>query len=83
MIRTQIQLTEAQMQALRRKAATEGRSMADVIRAGLDRMLEDRVEGDREAAKRRSLDALGQFRSGTADLGGEHDRHLSETWADR
>jgi plasmid stability protein len=83
MIRTQIQLTEEQARALRQRAAAEGRSMADLVRDGVDRLLEDRAERDREETKRRSIDALGRFHSGTADLGSAHDRHLGEAFEER
>jgi Arc/MetJ-type ribon-helix-helix transcriptional regulator len=79
MIRTQIQLTDEQARALRKIAAAEGRSMADVVRDGLSLLLRGRATADREAVKRRSLAALGRFRSGAPDLASEHDRHLGET----
>ena len=83
MIRTQIQLTEEQARALRKRAADEGRSMADLVRDGVDRLLVDRGVQDKEAAKRRSIDALGRFRSGMTDLGSAHDRHLGDAIDER
>jgi plasmid stability protein len=82
-IRTQIQLTEEQARALRKRAADEGRSMADLVRDGVDRLLVDRGVQDKEAAKRRSIDALGRFRSGMTDLGSAHDRHLGDAIDER
>ena len=83
MIRTQIQLTEEQARALRKRAADEGRSMADLVRDGVDRLLVDQGDQDTEAVKRRSIDALGRFQSGTTDLGSAHDRYLSDTIDER
>ena len=83
MIRTQIQLTEEQARALRKRAVDEGRSMADLVRDGVDRLLVDRGVQDKEAAKRRSIDALGRFRSGMTDLGSAHDRHLGDAIDER
>ena len=83
MIRTQIQLTEEQARALRKRAADEGRSMADLVRDGVDRLLVDRGVQDKEAAKRRSIAALGRFRSGMTDLGSAHDRHLGDAIDER
>ena len=83
MIRTQIQLTEEQARGLRKRAADEGRSMADLVRDGVDRLLVDRGVQDKEAAKRRSIDALGRFRSGMTDLGSAHDRHLGDAIDER
>ena len=80
MIRTQIQLTEHQAHVLRQRAAAEGRSMAELVREGIDRLLSDNTEPEREAAKRRSVNALGRFHSGNTDLGSAHDRHLSEAF---
>lgn len=82
MVRTQIQLTEEQMGALRRKAAAEGRSMAEIVRAGIDCVLWDHADRDRDAAKRRSIEGLGRFHSGTTDLGSEHDCYLPEAFKD-
>ena len=83
MIRTQIQLTEPQAEALRQRAAAEGRSMADLVRDGVDRLLADLALKDQEAAKRRSIAALGRFHSGVADLGSAHDLHLGQAYDDR
>ncbi len=83
MIRTQIQLNDKQERALRNRAADEGRSMADLIRDGVDRLLVDQGDQDTEAVKRRSIDALGRFRSGTTDLGSGHDRYLSDSIDER
>ena len=83
MIRTQIQLTEKQARGLRKRAADEGRSMADLVRDGVDRLLVDQGDQDTASVKRRSIDALGRFRSGTTDLGSAHDRYLSDTIDER
>jgi len=80
MIRTQIMLTEAQAQALRKQAAAEGRSMADLVRDGVDTVLGARASSGREHAKSRALAAVGRFRSGLSDLGTRHDDHLADAW---
>lgn len=78
MIRTQIQLTDAQARGLKALAAAEGRSMAELIRDGVDVILRARGAVDRDAVKARSLAAMGRFRSGSRDLGSKHDDHLAE-----
>ena len=83
MIRTQIQLTEAQAEALRQRAAAEGRSMADLVRDGVDRLLADLTQKDEDALKRRSIAALGLFHSGVTDLGSAHDDHFGRALEDR
>lgn len=80
MIRTQIQLTDGQARGLKALAAAEGRSMADLIRDGVDVILRARGTVDREAVKARSLAAMGRFRSKSRDLGSKHDDYLAEAF---
>ncbi len=80
MIRTQIQLSEAQMRALRRLAAARERSLAELVREGVDLLLRSSGGVDPEERKNRALAAAGRFRSGTADLSSEHDRYLAEAY---
>jgi plasmid stability protein len=80
MVRTQIQLTEAQFEALRARAAAEGRSMADLIRASVDEALRGAPAPSREERRRRALRAIGRFRSAPADLSRRHDRYLAEAY---
>lgn len=77
MVRTQILLNPDQLRALKVRAAREGRSMADLVREGVDLLL---ASSGREPLKRRSLEALGRFRSGTSDLGAAHDAHLDDAF---
>lgn len=79
MIRTQIQLTEAQAEKAKRLAAERGVSMAEVIRELIDR----EPEGDDRAERfARALAAIerGGFRDreGKTDVSVEHDRYLAE-----
>jgi hypothetical protein len=78
MVRTQILLTEFQSQELRTLAAAERRSMADLVRDGVDALLTARGGGRRNDAKTRALAAAGRFRSGVRDLGTSHDEYLVE-----
>lgn len=80
MVRTQIQLTDVQAQALKALAAAEGRSMADLVRDGVDTLLHARGVVDREAVKARSIAALGRFKSTARDLGSKHDDHLADAF---
>jgi Ribbon-helix-helix protein, copG family len=79
MIRTQIQLTEAQAEKAKRLAAERGVSIAEVIRDLIDR----EPEGDDRAARfARALAAIGRGgfrdREGKNDVSVEHDRYLAE-----
>lgn len=80
MVRTQIQLTDAQARGLKALAASEGRSMAELIRDGVDALLRARGVVDREAIKARSVAALGRFKSGTRHLGSRHDEHVADAF---
>lgn len=55
--------------------------MADLVRDGVDALLESRVSGGREQAKARAIAAVGRFRSGVRDLATKHDDHLADAWA--
>ena len=80
MVRTQIQLTDAQARGLKALATSEGRSMAELIRDGVDAILRARGTVDRDAIKARSIAALGRFKSGTRHLGSRHDEHLADAF---
>ena len=81
MVRTQILLSEEQAAALHEMAARDGRSMADLVREGVDSLLRRRGGASREEIKKRSLAALGRYRSGIRTLGRNHDEHLGEAFA--
>jgi len=80
MVRTQIQLTEQQQAALRRLSASTGRSLADLIRQGVEQLLSSAALPDRTEQLRRARRVAGRFRSGHADGSSKHDRHLTEAF---
>jgi hypothetical protein len=80
MVRTQILLTDEQAAALRELSAREGRSLADLVRTAVDALLHRRQAIGRDELKRRSLSALGRYRSGMTDVGSRHDAHLDEAF---
>ena len=80
MIRTQIQLTEEQARRLKRLAADDGCSMAELIRRGVDRLLDGAAADTWEERKRRALAASGRFRSGVSDLSRNHDTYLAQAY---
>jgi hypothetical protein len=82
MIRTQIQLTPEQAKALRRLAAAEGVSQAELVRRFVDEgLLRFRGRGGAERV-RRALAVVGRFRSGHRDVSERHDRHLDEAYGE-
>lgn len=81
MTRTQIQLHEDQARRLKRLAADQGRSMADLIREAVAQLL-SRSDGASEASQReRALAAVGRFRSGLGDVAEKHDEHLNDAYS--
>jgi hypothetical protein len=80
MIRTQVQLTDRQLEALRQASAASGRSVADLIRQGVDQYLAGRSELGREERIERAIRVAGKFSSGRSDVSANHDRHLAEAF---
>jgi hypothetical protein len=76
-IRTQIQLTESQMAALRRLADARGTSLAQLIRMAVDELVA-RGPDHAEQTRARALAIVGQFTSGCRDVSRHHDRYLAE-----
>ena len=77
MVRVQVQLREEQYEALKQRASQEGRSLSELVRESVDRLLEG-------ATRVRALDGLlglaGVFHdpTGTSDVAENHDRYLIE-----
>ena len=80
MYRTQVQLTESQVRALKDMSATQNKSMAELIRQAIDILLRRSGEVDREERKRRAIAAAGRFHSGLGDFSTSHDDYLSEAY---
>lgn len=78
MIRTQIQITPEQARALKRLAAREGKSVAELIRLSVDAMLRSGGVQDPEDLRRKALAAAGKL-SGPTDLSARHDAYLVES----
>jgi hypothetical protein len=80
MTRTQVQLTDRQLRALRHASAATGRSVADLIRQGVDQYLAGRTEPSREDRIERAIRMAGRFSSGRTDVSANHDKHLAEAF---
>ena len=80
MTRTQIQLPEEQARKLKRLAAAEGRSMADLIREGIALVLARGGAVDPEERRARALAVVGRYRSGIGDVAEKHDEHLADLY---
>jgi hypothetical protein len=80
MIRTQIQLTEEQMEALRRLSALKKKSMADLVRQSVELYLDRETMGGDVLRVQRALAVVGKFSSGSRDGSSGHDRHLADAY---
>jgi predicted DNA-binding protein len=80
MIRTQVQLTEEQLNALRQISATTGRSTAELIRNGIDQYLAERRVAKAEDRIERAIRVAGKFASGGVGVSADHDRYLAEAF---
>ena len=79
MVRTQIQLTEAESEALKNEARRRGVSVAELIRQSVDRFLAQHDGGTAQAAGRLSaLEVVGRFHSGLTDVSARHDDYFVE-----
>lgn len=76
----QVQLTEDQAGALRHRARSEGRSIADLVREAVGRFAVSGTRPAREELVRRAREAQGRFHSGLPDLAREHDRYLADAF---
>ena len=80
MVRTQVQLTEEQVRALKQLASERKESLAGLVRQSIDRYLRQEAETGKAARIRRGLDAIGKFCSGSTDVSSEHNRYLSDAF---
>jgi len=78
MVRTQIQLTEKQLEDLRKIATESGQSIAELVRLGVELYLQSRQAPDRKAIRERAMRSIGKFKSGLSDVGLNHDQYLAE-----
>jgi hypothetical protein len=79
MLRIQVQLTEEQLEKLRRISAEDGKSVAELVQIGVDLYLQSRSKPDMDELRARAIRAVrGGFSSGLKDLGVNHDKYLAE-----
>jgi Arc/MetJ-type ribon-helix-helix transcriptional regulator len=80
MKRTQVQLTEEQLQALRKAAADRSVSVSEVVRQAIDVWVQADRRPPRDELKRRALAAAGRCASGRSDVAARHDDYLAEAF---
>ena len=75
-----MQLTDDQLKALRRASNATGKSVAELIRQGVDHYLAGRSELAQEERVERAIRIAGKFSSGRSDVSAKHDEHLAEAF---
>jgi hypothetical protein len=80
MVRTQIQLTEEQSEALRRIALKRHLSVAELIRQAVDNLIKTPAALDFKERRKRAMAVAGSFSSGVSDLSKRHDKYLKEAF---
>ena len=75
MARTIVQLTEKQMQRLRRRAKGEDVSVSELVRRGVDSLLATPIPD--EDAIRKAKEAVGFADLGLRDLADRHDEYFA------
>lgn len=81
MIRTQIQLTKEQAEQLRALASERGLSMAELVRDGVNHVLDTAPRrASRQDLRDRARRLAGRFSSGISGLAGDHDAHLTKIY---
>ena len=80
MVRTQIQLTEEQVKALKKMALSRHLSIAEIIRQAVDTVIRTNTMVDIEERRKRAIDIVGRFSSGKRDISRKHDTYLVEAF---
>ncbi len=79
MVRTQIQLTEAQHEALKRIASARRVSVAELVRQGVDAVISyETAPVTDEERRERALEIMGKGHSGKSDIARRHDEYLGK-----
>ncbi len=81
MIRTQIQLTDEQYAQLKALALHQQKSLAEVIRLAVDKLLVTQQPPDRAALHRQAAAVIGKYTAQADDIAVEHDRYLADAFS--
>lgn len=83
MVRTQVQLTEEQLEKLRRISAENGKSVAELVRLGVELYLSAQQKPDIRVLRERARLAAGRFSSGApCNVSENVDEYLDEAFRD-
>lgn len=79
-VRTQVQLSPAQAQALKRLAAERGVSMAEIVRQSVEAFLRDSRSPAAPDVRERALDIIRMIPNGPTDASARHDDYAAEAF---
>jgi hypothetical protein len=82
MVRTQVQLTRKQAEALRRRSTRENVSVAELVRRAIDAFTRTEPPSERQI-RDRAIRAAGRFASGVHDTSSRHDEVLADAFRSR
>jgi len=80
MVRTQIQLTKEQYEALKEIAKDRRCSLAEIVREGVDTVIRNRLRPPRKELIKRALALAGRYPSGKHDISRRHDDYLADDY---
>jgi len=80
MIRTQIQLTNEQYEALKNISKHNNISMSEILRKSLDNTIDLYYDAKTDNRINRAKELAGKFGSGQKDLSVNHDYYLTEVY---
>ena len=80
MVRTQVQLKEHQLEALKARAASEQVSVSELVRRAVDLLTQIESLTLTEEKRRRAVAVAGRFASGLRDVAEKHDDYLAEAY---
>jgi len=80
MIRTQIQLTEEQAKSLKKISKKENKSVAELIRISVDKLIKSDGLVSDELMKQKALSVVGMLH-GPSDFAEKHDDYLADAFS--
>ena len=80
MIRTQVQFTPEQWEALKKIAASRHVSVAEVVRRSVDQLIRSPENKKIDEYRRLSVEIVGKYKSESSDVSTNHDKYLSDVY---
>ena len=80
MVRTQVQLTEEQAEAVKRLAADEGVSVAEIIRQSVEARIRQSWRPSDAELRQRARALIGIIKDGPTDMARNHDEYALEAY---